>query len=560
MNRHTLPSPAPTKAELLPAGFHELIQHNASASYPCGMIRAESVQVHSQPASRYGTPGPHSLPHHPQGVDSPMDGQHCGGASDLGYHQQVLYPHADSPYGSLLEPYGTPATSPPTPSRGPDAASARNNVRREDGEKILGPRSTRIEKSAPKKKRERARPPKNMPVLDKPMSELTKGSSIPIADIEAYVNRPVEVRRQEVETGKNPGKVKRPMNAFMLYRKAYQQRAKEWASQHNHQVVSRVCGLSWPLEPEHVRQQFKLWADTERDNHQKAHPDYKFTPAKPHKLPPKFEAGYDEQSDDSDLEDYDWAGVGDLQMRSATHTPGADSDYMPSRSIYAAAHQHPNQFAGPHSLSMLHHGRSTGLGFDPEKLLSGTYDGLPAQYYETHMHNHHHQQRHLQPGVSDDVLIRNTSSPSLALQQPITTNLHTHYDPDRFQQKIEPQSVQAQGQPQPHQQQRQHAHHQLEHRIDPSLLSQNNSAFDTASFSGLPGLFGGGLGAATQQTWQAAQLASTTEADSQFPSTFMGLEEPLSLEQQAQFLGGEWQVEPLPDAAHLDTSWVDQKD
>lgn len=83
MNRHTLPSPAPTKAELLPAGFHELIQHNASASYPCGMIRAESVQVHSQPASRYGTPGPHSLPHHPQGVDSPMDGQHCGGASDL---------------------------------------------------------------------------------------------------------------------------------------------------------------------------------------------------------------------------------------------------------------------------------------------------------------------------------------------------------------------------------------------------------------------------------------------------------------------------------------------
>ncbi|KAL2178599.1 uncharacterized protein P884DRAFT_240539 [Thermothelomyces heterothallicus CBS 202.75] len=526
MDRHTPPSPAPTKAEPLPTGFYELIQHNASASYPCGIIHAESIHAHSQPASRYGTPD-------------------------------------DSPYGPLPEPYGTPATSPPTPSRGSDVASGRSNVRGEAGAKVLGPRSTRVEKSTPKRKKERARPPKNMPVLDKPMSELTKGSSIPIADIEAYVNRPVEVRRQEVETGKNPGRVKRPMNAFMLYRKAYQQRAKEWASQHNHQVVSRVCGLSWPLEPEHVRQQFKLWADTERDNHQKAHPNYKFTPAKPHKPPPKLDAEYDEQSDGSDLEDYDWAGVAGQGIRSATHTPGADSDYIPTRSAYAAAHPHPNQFAGMHPLSMLHHTRAAGLGFDPGKPLPGTYDGLQAQYYETHMRNQHHQQRHQQPGVGDDVLMHRTPSPSLAFQQPAAAGLHPYYDLDQYQQKIEPQlaRAQAQSQSQPHQHQQQHyAHHPFEHRIDPSLLSQEGSMFDAGSFNDLLSMFGGSLGAATQQTWQATQLASATEADGQFSNAFMGLAEPLSLEQQTQFLGGEWQVEPLPDAAHLDTSWVDQKD
>jgi hypothetical protein len=420
----------------------------------------------------------------------------------------------------------------------------------------LGPRSTRIEKSTPKKKKERAKPPKNMPVLDRPMSELTKASSIPIADIETYVHRSSDVRRQEIETGKNPGRVKRPMNAFMLYRKAYQQRAKEWASQHNHQIVSRVCGMSWPLEPEHVRQQFKSWADTERDNHQKAHPNYKFTPAKPHKPPPKFEGGFDERSDGSDLEDYNWAGS---RMRSATHTPGADSDYIPSRSVYAAAHPHPGQFAGMHAMGMLHHTRSAALDFNPGKPVPGAYDhrDLQGQYYEAHMRNQQ-QQRHLHRGVVEDVVHR-TPSPSLAFQQP-NAGLHPHYDLNQYHQKVEQQSVQHHSPPQQHQQPQQHQHHgqQFEHRIDPSLMPQEEAMFDTGNFNGLPSMFDSGLGA-TQQNWQATQLTAGHEAESQFSNAFMGLDEPLSLEQQTQFLGGEWQVEPLPETAHFDTSWVEPK-
>ncbi|KAL2137074.1 hypothetical protein VTI74DRAFT_9680 [Chaetomium olivicolor] len=430
--------------------------------------------------------------------------------------------------------------------------TTRTAPRGEIGAKVLGPRGGRIDKSTPKRKKERAKPPKNMPVLDKPMSELTKNSTIPIADIETYVHRSSDVRREEVETGKNPGRVKRPMNAFMLYRKAYQQRAKEWASQHNHQIVSRVCGMSWPLEPEHIRQQFKMWADVERDNHQKAHPNYKFTPSKPQK-PAKFEGGYDDGSDGSDLEDFDWRSGS--RMRSATHTPGADSDYIPSRSVYAATQQ---QLANMHALGMLQHTRSATLDFG--KPLPAAYDHreLPGQYYDAHLRVA--QQRHLHHGGVED-LIRRTPSPSLAFQQPV----HSQYELSPYNHKVEPQ-------PQPgHSSHMQHSQHQTgaprfdTHQIDPSLMSQEEALFDTAenSFSSMPSLFDGGLGAgSTQSTWQSTGSlgAPGTEADSQFSHAFLGLDETLSLEQHTQFLRGadEWQIEPISEG-HFDASWVEPK-
>lgn len=413
--------------------------------------------------------------------------------------------------------------------------------------KALAPRSTRIEKSTPKKKKERAKPSKNMPVLDKPMSELTRNSSIAIADIDTYVNRSSEVRRQEVETGKNPGRVKRPMNAFMLYRKAYQQRAKEWASQHNHQVVSRVCGLSWPLEPEHIRQQFKAWADIERDNHQKAHPNYKFTPAKPQKAA-KFE--YEEHSDGSDLEDYDWAGRAGSRMRSATNTPNDDGEYIPSRSVYAPT-QHAPQLPGMHGMGMLHQGRSA-LDFHMAKPMATGYDH--GHYYETHIRNP--QQRHLH-GLVEDVLIRKTPSPNMAFQQP-HGGLHSHYELSNLYQAPGQRGEQP---AQPQHQQHRHHHHHFEHRIDPSLMPGEDALFDTGHFNNLPTMFDGTLGG-TQPSWQAAsqQLGASTEGDSQF-SPFLGLDETLSVEQHTQFLRGaeEWQIEPLPETTQFDTSWVEPK-
>ncbi|KAM5445813.1 hypothetical protein MaudCBS49596_007102 [Microsporum audouinii] len=135
----------------------------------------------------------------------------------------------------------------------------------------------------PAKLRRRPKPAKadkgDGPTIDAPLSELTKNMPhIPIRDMEAWVNRPVETRLKEVKM-KN-GKIARPMNSFMLYRSAYAERTKQWCAQNNHQVVSRASGQSWPLEPREIRDLYERYATIERDNHHKAHPDYKFAPNK----------------------------------------------------------------------------------------------------------------------------------------------------------------------------------------------------------------------------------------------------------------------------------------
>jgi len=117
------------------------------------------------------------------------------------------------------------------------------------------------------------------PKLAGPLSELTKDmTDVPIRDIEAWVSRPASERQRESE-GRN-GYVTRPMNSFMLYRSAYADRTKAFCTQTNHQVVSKISGESWQLEPEGVREMYNRFATIERDNHAKAHPSYKFSPSK----------------------------------------------------------------------------------------------------------------------------------------------------------------------------------------------------------------------------------------------------------------------------------------
>ena len=133
-----------------------------------------------------------------------------------------------------------------------------------------------------KAKAVKAKVEEKIAMLEKPLSELTElEGHLPSVDIEAYVNRSAEGRREDVETGKVPGKVKRPLNSFMLYRKAYQGRVKEWYLQKNPRIVSQLCGTSWFLEPEHIKEQYREWARIERINHQNAHPGYVFSPLQP---------------------------------------------------------------------------------------------------------------------------------------------------------------------------------------------------------------------------------------------------------------------------------------
>ncbi|KAJ9292593.1 transcriptional regulator family: HMG [Paecilomyces variotii] len=167
------------------------------------------------------------------------------------------------------------------------------------------------------------------PVISAPLSQLTAHlTHIPVKDMEAWVNRPADVRHKEAQKA---GRIGRPMNSFMLYRSAYADRTKEWCSQNNHQVVSRVSGQSWPLEPPEVREKFELFAVLERDNHQKAHPGYKFTPNK-NQTPPKKKR-FLEEREPSDLGDPDY-DLHSMQGRKRARSGDCDSSYSRGSTPY----------------------------------------------------------------------------------------------------------------------------------------------------------------------------------------------------------------------------------
>jgi hypothetical protein len=117
-----------------------------------------------------------------------------------------------------------------------------------------------------------------MTAINKPLSKLVAGQDLPVLNIESYVHRSDGERKYEVQKGKTPGRIKRPLNAFMLYRRVYQKVVEDYYNINDHCLVSQLCGASWGLEPEYIRRMYTDWADVERANHAKTWPEYKFSP------------------------------------------------------------------------------------------------------------------------------------------------------------------------------------------------------------------------------------------------------------------------------------------
>lgn len=114
-------------------------------------------------------------------------------------------------------------------------------------------------------------------LLSKALSDI---SSVPpsavLKNAELFATRATEVRLAEADKA---GKIKRPLNAFMLYRKFYQDVAKTCCTKNNHQQVSTVCGDSWKnCEPSHLVHEFTRLAAEERRKHVEAFPSYKYDP------------------------------------------------------------------------------------------------------------------------------------------------------------------------------------------------------------------------------------------------------------------------------------------
>ncbi|PHH79443.1 hypothetical protein CDD80_4787 [Ophiocordyceps camponoti-rufipedis] len=114
--------------------------------------------------------------------------------------------------------------------------------------------------------------------LDKPLSECIKDEGdTEVFDVFAHVHR--ETRKNEVG---NDGKVKRPLNAFLLYRKHViifvKKKFLQEENKNNQQLVSRICGDSWKMETDEVKAKFKKLAQEEKSRHGEAFPLYKYTP------------------------------------------------------------------------------------------------------------------------------------------------------------------------------------------------------------------------------------------------------------------------------------------
>jgi hypothetical protein len=395
-------------------------------------------------------------------------------------------------------------------------------------------RSPKIKKA----KKDKAKPENRIAKLTEPLSELTKGwDHVPIVDIEAYVNRSAEERRKEVAEGKIPGKVKRPMNSFMLYRKAYQNRTKDWCLQNNHQVVSQVCGDSWPLEPESVREQFNEWSRIERENHQNAHPGYKFSPSKGTPIKSsKRKVSEELDSEESDLDDFDWERGSSKRHKKhqrSSPKPVENRSYAAPRSPYG----YPQSRQISEEPSFGAYNKSSYQASNPGRPIPAPYNQsnlLHGQYYQQTVH---HNMTH--PGLVEDVVIKKTVAPGMGHLGLPGGHLYTMTD----------QYLSQEGIVTP------------EHRIDPSLIAQDNGI----SLDGYAEQYNmypiGNLGAGSQ--WQSLfgkvdrgqyqEEQSFTEASQSYNGMQLH-------EQQLQMLKGSqegWSVEPLDVGQEFD-KWIDE--
>lgn len=215
--------------------------------------------------------------------------------------------------------------------------------------------------------------------LRAPLSELTKDSVLPVKDMKAHIHRPTALRIREAKDrqekkGKGNKGVPRPMNSFMLYRSAYAERCKEWALQHNHQVVSSISGASWPLEPAEIREFYTSLAEEEREEHKKAHPTYKFAPSKPANALAKEDIYDEEEFSDNDPD--------------GEYAPSRRTVKQNSRNETHATYQETKHYGGnyPHTVP-------SNTATSNWNIITGPKRPMPSQYQ---MQQYHAQQYHPQ--------------------------------------------------------------------------------------------------------------------------------------------------------------------
>ena len=125
-----------------------------------------------------------------------------------------------------------------------------------------------------------------------PLSELTKDSNVELLDIESYINRSAEKRSEERRA--NGGTSKRPANAYVLYRMAYNNRFRAHFPELKRQPeICRLIGLSWRQEPAELKQRFTEYAKVEHQNLLTWDPSYRYAPKRKRKRNDSLFTGVD---------------------------------------------------------------------------------------------------------------------------------------------------------------------------------------------------------------------------------------------------------------------------
>ncbi|KAF2189624.1 hypothetical protein K469DRAFT_683039 [Zopfia rhizophila CBS 207.26] len=411
------PTPPNVTVELQ-YGLHHIAQHNAERNY----LYDES-QLHG---SAYVSPGhvvhegiPQDSAQHFQdqhverGHYAEPHGPDFGLEIQYDRYGQGAYYQQEGQYNEIPHNQGMFSGSPPTPRSATENYDTRRRTR---SGHFIAPSSSPTAndkswpKSAPKPKKPKAGKsdkPKT-PKLTAPLSVLTKDmTSIPVRNMEEWVNRPPEVRRKEVE--KRNGYITRPMNSFMLYRSAYAERTKQWCLQNNHQVVSSVSGESWPLEPPEVRDLYNEYAKIERINHQNAHPTYKFSPSKATTPSRKRKGEYSDDEEPSDLDDAEW-GPGHHRFRAKSSRRPEKSAGYPSSSMNADFF---DRSFGPNINGMNKSAWNMTQEGRPMPFVMGQGD-MYNQYYPTTMHPN----MAIAPGVMEDLQMQGVGTPGASVQFP----------------------------------------------------------------------------------------------------------------------------------------------
>ncbi|KAL8819530.1 MAG: hypothetical protein Q9223_002047 [Gallowayella weberi] len=301
------PPPSATPSQGFDDGFQKLVQHNAGIPYQPASYQVENTAyVQSAPTTSYNSPEPrhmlldqysqhyfqNGLPNYQNGLQFGLQEPNQG---------VMMYPNPPGAYQALTpaatnyttDPYQF--SSPPTPEI---SDHGERSMRTRNGRSVLPSGSPSRASDSPRPKRA-AKKSKTEAVgeasIDAPLSQLCL--HVPVVDVYSKVNRSIEERQDEA---RKDNKIKRPSNSFMLYRSAYGDRVKALYPQNNHQIISRICGASWKMETPEVTEKFKEYYEMEKENHAKAHPTYKFSPAK--SSPSRKRRGTGDTSDEEEIE------------------------------------------------------------------------------------------------------------------------------------------------------------------------------------------------------------------------------------------------------------------